>query len=337
MRTSRREFLKKSAATLAAASFLSSYVQGQGQQKGLVGVQLYSIRDEMAADPLGSLKQVAAMGYKHVEHANYGNRKFYGHSPQEFKKILDDLGLSMPSGHTVMTPKHWDPVANDFTDEWKYTVEDAAVLGQKYVISPWLDDSLRKTYDDLVKYMEVFNKSGELCKKSGMAFGYHNHDFEFSQKLNGSTVYDIILKNTDPELVIQQLDIGNLYNGGAKAIEIVRQYPGRFKSLHVKDEIAAGGKKEAEAKKKAQARKDKKAKTKPDVREEAAMDRGEKYESTILGNGIVNVKQVIDLCRKSGGTEHYIVEQESYQGKTPMECIKEDLERMKKWGYQNNA
>lgn len=303
MNTTRREFLKKSTATLAGTVLLSNFSFGTSQKGGLVGVQLYSIRDEMKKDPLGSLQQVAAMGYKHVEHANYVNRQFYGYSPKEFRKILDDLGLSMPSGHTVLAGKHWDESKKDFTDDWKYTVEDAAVLGQKYVISPWLEDTLRKDYDGLVRYMDVFNKSGELCKKSGMRFGYHNHDFEFSEKLNGTTVYDIIMKNTDPDLVIQQLDIGNLYNGGARAIDIVKQYPGRFKSLHVKDEI--------------------KAENNP----------SEKYESTILGTGIVNVKEVIDLCRKSGGTEHYIIEQESYQGKTPMESIREDLNRMKAWGY----
>jgi sugar phosphate isomerase/epimerase len=305
MQTSRRDFLKKSAATLAGTTLLSKLAFANTKAAGLVGVQLYSVRDEMKKDPLSSLKEVAAMGYKHVEHANYVNRKFYGYSAKEFKKILDDLGLSMPSGHTVLANKHWDKTQKDFTDEWKYTVEDAAIGGQKYVISPWLEDTLRKNYDDLVGYMEVFNKSGELCKRSGMRFGYHNHDFEFSQQLNGQSVYDIILKNTDPDLVIQQLDIGNLYNGGAKAIEIVKQYPGRFKSLHVKDEIEA----------------------------KAGAGHNEKYESTILGSGIVNVKEVIDLCRKSGGTEHYIVEQESYQGKTPMESIKEDLKRMKAWGY----
>jgi sugar phosphate isomerase/epimerase len=308
MLTTRRDFLKKSAATLAGTALLSNLGFAHTQAAGLVGVQLYSIRDDMGKDPLGSLKQVSAMGYKNVEHADYRNRKFYGYAPKEFKKILDDLGLSMPSGHTVLTKKHYDDTKKDFTDEWKYTVEDAAVLQQKYVISPWLDESLRKDYDGLVKYMDVFNKCGELCKKSGMRFGYHNHDFEFSQKLNGVSVYDIILKNTDPDLVIQQLDIGNLYNGGAKAIDVVKQWPGRFQSLHVKDEIKAEKKADSNG-------------------------NGEKYESTILGKGIVNVKEVIDLCRKSGGTEHYIIEQESYQGKTPIESIKEDLNIMKAWGY----
>ena len=302
MPASRRTFLKKSAIALAGAAVFSNELFAAQTQKQLVGIQLYSIRGDMTKDPLGTLKQLAAMGFKNVEHANYVNRKFYGYTPSEFKKVLDDLGLKMPSGHTVMGKGHWDESKKDFTDAWKYTVEDAAVVGQQFVISPWLDESLRKNYDDMVKYMEVFNKSGELCKKSGMKFGYHNHDFEFSQKLNDQTVYDIILKNTDPNLVIQQLDIGNLYNGGAKAIDIVRRYPGRFQSMHVKDEIQA-------------------------------TSGNEKFESTLLGKGIVGVKEVIDLGKKSGGTIHFIIEQESYQGKSALETCKDNLAVMKSWGY----
>lgn len=301
MTTSRRDFIKHSALALAGTSLLSRSLFAEAGGNEVLGLQLYCVRDEMKADPMGTLQALARIGYKNVEHANYADRKFYGWSPKEFKKILGDLGMEMPSGHTVMGPKHWDAAKKDFTDAWKYTVEDAAVMGQKFVISPWLDESLRKTYDDILRYMEVFNKSGELCKKSGMKFGYHNHDFEFSQKLNGMTVYDIILKNTDPALVTQQLDIGNLYNGGAKAMDIVKQYPGRFESMHVKDEIASSG-------------------------------GHEKYDSTILGTGIVGVKDVIDLGRKNG-TIHFIIEQESYQGKKPIDCMKEDFEIMKKWGY----
>jgi sugar phosphate isomerase/epimerase len=304
MNTSRRDFLKKGAFTLLGSSVIANSLFAAKPAKQLTGLQLYSVRDEMKTDPLGTLKQLSAMGYKHVEHANYVERKFYGYAAKDFKKVLDDLGLKMPSGHTVMGKPHWDDSKKEFTDLWKYTVEDAAVVGQEYVISPWLDENLRKTADDLKRYMEVFNKSGELCKKSGMKFGYHNHDFEFSVKLDGKTVYDIMLQNTDPDLVIQQLDIGNLYNGGAKAIDIVRQYPGRFESMHVKDEIKSSG-----------------------------TGQNQEYESTVLGNGIVNVKEVIDLGKKSGGTKHFIIEQESYQGKTPIESVKEDLAVMKKWGY----
>jgi hypothetical protein len=100
---------------------------------------------------------------------------------------------------------------------------------------------------------------------------------------------------------MQQLDIGNMINGGAKALDIMRKYPRRFESMHVKDEIAAAS-------------------------------GHEKYESTILGKGIVPVKEVIDLGRK-WGTKHFIVEQESYQGRQPLDCVKEDLEIMKGWGY----
>jgi sugar phosphate isomerase/epimerase len=302
MRVSRRSFIKNSTGLMLGAGLSRSALYHFGKTSQLTGVQLYSVRDDMKKDPLGTLKQVAAMGYRHVEHANYVNRKFYGYSAAEFKKVLDDLGLKMPSGHTVMGKDHWVEANKDFSDSWKYTVEDAAIVGQQFVISPWLDESLRKTYDGILRYMEVFNKSGELCKRSGMKFGYHNHDFEFSQQLNGESVYDIILKNTDPSLVMQQLDIGNLYNGGAKAIDIVRKWPGRFESMHVKDEILA-------------------------------TSGHEKYESAVLGKGIVSVKEVIDLGKRSGGTIHFIVEQESYQGQAPLDSIKEDLAIMKSWGY----
>lgn len=302
MKTSRRTFVKTGAlATLATLVFPRSAFASPAK-KGMVGLQLYSVRDDMMKDPVGSLTQLAKMGYIYVEHANYINRKFYGFSAPEFRKVLDGLGLKMISGHTVMTNQHWDDAKKDFSDSWKYTVEDAATLGQKWVISPFMDESMRKSYDDFKKYMDVFNKSGELCKKSGMKFGYHNHDFEFSQKLNNEKIFDIMMKSLNPDLVAMQLDIGNLYNGGAIALDVMSQYPGRFEIIHVKDEIEA-------------------------------REGKEKYISTILGEGIVNTKKVVDLATKKGGTKCYIIEQESYGDKTPMYCAKADLDIMKKWGY----
>jgi sugar phosphate isomerase/epimerase len=303
MQYSRRSFIRYSGLALAAASIVPGHLFAAAGAKETLGIQLYSVRDDMKKDPAGTLKALAAMGYKHVEHANYVGGKFYGYTPQEFKKLLGGLGLSMPSGHTRMNAEHWDATKKDFTDEWKKTVEDAAFMGQQYVISPWLEDSLRTNYDDLVRYMEVFNKSGELCQKSGMKFGYHNHDFEFSVKLNDKTIFDIILNNTDPALVMQQLDIGNMYNAGAKALDVVNKYPGRFISMHVKDEIKSSS-------------------------------QHEPYESTILGKGILPVKEIIDLGRSSGGTTLFIIEQESYQGLMPLDCSKQDLKVMKAWGYK---
>lgn len=306
MNTSRRSFIQKTALVIAGGSVFSKSLLAAAAPKHITGIQLYSVRDEMKKDPLATLKALAEMGYQYVEHANYIDRKFYGYSAIEFKKILDGHGLKMLSGHTVMGKDHWDESKKQFTDKWKYTVDDAATVGQQIVISPWLDESLRKTFDDMKRYMDVFNKSGELCKKSGMRFGYHNHNFEFTQSLNGQTVYDIILQYTDPTLVAQQLDMGNLYGTGADAYEIVKKHPGRFLSMHVKDEIKAG-------------------------KGEDIMTGS--YESTILGAGVAKTKLVTDLGKKSGGTLHFIIEQESYQGKTPLECAKEDLKVMKGWGY----
>jgi len=304
MNTSRRSFIQKTALVLAGSSVFSKQLLASAAPKTLTGIQLYSVRDDMGKNPLGTLKALADMGYRNVEHANYINRKFYGYSAKEFKKILEDHGMKMPSGHTVMGRNHWDESKKDFTDTWKYTVEDAAIAGQEIVISPWLDESLRKNIDDMKRYMDVFNKSGELCKKSGMRFGYHNHNFEFSQSLDGKKIYDIILDNTDPSLVTQQLDMGNLYSTGANAYEIVKKHPGRFVSMHVKDEVKSA---------------------------KGEMEDG--YESTILGTGVANTKAITDLGKKSGGTLHFIIEQESYQGKTPLDCAREDLKVMKSWGY----
>jgi sugar phosphate isomerase/epimerase len=302
MNTSRRAFIKTGAMAAAAAATLNRSALASGLKTDQVGVQLFSIRDDMAKDPLGSLKKLAEMGYIHVEHANYINRKFYGYSASEFRKVLDGLGLKMPSGHTVMGIDHWDNARKDFTDDWKHTVEDAAVMGQSYVISPWMDESFRKTYDDLMRCLDIFNKCGELCRKSGMKFGYHNHDFEFSQILNNEKVFDIIMRTIDPKMVALQLDIGNLYNGGEIAADVLKKYPNRFETIHVKDEIPA-------------------------------TSGNEKYESCILGEGIVKAKEMVDLAAKFGGTSWFIIEQESYQNKAPLDCVKTDLAIMRKWGY----
>ena len=302
MKTDRRTFIRTGTMALAGTALMGSEAFAAPKRKSMVGLQLYSIRAEMSKDPLGSLRKLADMGYVYVEHANYIKRKFYGYSPSEFRKVLDDLGLKMISGHTVMGRQHWDEAKQDFSDSWKYTVDDAAVLGQQYVVSPSMDNSMRNNYDDFRKYMDVFNKCGELCRKQGMKFGYHNHDFEFSERLNNEKLFDIMMRSIDPDLVVIQLDIGNLYNGGAVALEVVRQYPGRFENIHVKDEIESDGGRE-------------------------------KYESCVLGEGIVDARKVTRLATRIGGTKVYIIEQESYQGRDPMDCMRENLAVMRKWGY----
>ena len=308
MKNSRRKFIQNASLAIMGASLKPSALWANTSfvaSKNLIGVQLYTVREDMKKNPMATLTALSKMGIEYVEHANYINRKFYGWTATEFKKVLDGLGIKMPSGHTVMDATHYDKSKKDFTDIWKRTVEDAAVMGQAYVISPSIDDNLRSTYDGLMQQLEIFNKSGELCKASGMKFGYHNHDFEFKEKLNGTLMYDLILQNTDPNLVVHQLDFGNMYGSGGRAAEWINKYPGRFQSLHIKDEMkAANGKGE--------------------------MNDG--YESTTLGDGVVDPKSIALLAKKIGGAHHYIIEQESYQGKAPLDCVKIDLERIKTWG-----
>ncbi|MFZ5431718.1 MAG: TIM barrel protein [Bacteroidota bacterium] len=306
MTTSRRDFLRAGSLAVGGAILLPAWAcnpaaKSQSGGPGLVtGLQLYSVRDEMRQDPLDTLTKLRQMGYTVVEHANYVNGKFYGWTPQEFKKVLDDLGMTMPSGHTVLGKNHWDEQTGDFTAEWKKLVEDAAYMGQEYVVSPWLDGALRQTYDDLVRFMEIFNKCGELCKQSGMRFGYHNHDFEFSEKLNDMTLWDIMMNNTDADKVVMQLDTGNMYVAGALAKDLLEKYPGRYDNIHIKDMVRTAD--------------------------------GNSFESTIVGSGLLPMKEIADLARDSG-TKLFIIEQESYQGKTPMECMEANFAAMKAWGY----
>lgn len=301
MKYNRRTFVKTGALAVAGTAVMGSTFCSSVEKGGVSGLQLYSIRDDMRADPVGSLKMLAAMGYEHVEHAGYSDRMFYGFQAAEFRKILDDLGLKMVSGHVEFVSRDWDRDLADFSDRWKYTVEDAAIVGQDYVVTPWLEESIRAGYDEFRYFMDVYNRCGEMCRRSGMKFGYHNHDFEFSQKFDGKSLFDIMMDSIDPEMVVVQLDTGNLYGGGAVAMDVVNRYPGRFENVHVKDVLPADGE--------------------------------GRFESTIIGEGIADVRNVLDQIRKTGGAQTVIIEQESYQEKTPMECARENLRILRNWGY----
>jgi sugar phosphate isomerase/epimerase len=301
MKTSRRTFVKNGATIALGAAILPRSVFASVSEKAVVGLQLYSVRDDMNNDPKGSLKKLAGMGYTVVEHAGYSDRKFYGFTPPEFKKILGDLGLKMYSGHVDFGMKAWDASKKDFTDAWKQTVEDAAFMGQKFVITPELAENAQKDYDALMRVIELWNKCGELCLKYGMQFGYHD-DFNENAILHNMKLYDIIMKNSDPKLTIQQFDIANLYNAaGTDPKETIKEYPGRFVTLHVKDVLKEKNKENS-------------------------------HDSTILGKGVLGIKDVLALAIKNGAWL-LIIEQEAYQNESPMDCVKDDLAAMKKWGY----
>jgi sugar phosphate isomerase/epimerase len=244
------------------------------------------------------------MGFKYVEHAGYRDRKFYGYSVAEFKKLLSDTGLTMDSGHSSLTARQWNKATNDFTDEWKNTIADAAAVGMKYLISPGVDESLCKNMDDFKHYMDMFNKTGDLCKKSGIDFGFHNESYEFNHRLGDTVIYDLILESADKNLVVQQIDIGNMYEPGGKPMYYLKKYPGRFLLIHVKDEI----------------------------KKDPPPPTGNKYENTLLDRGVLGVKEIAEYARTTG-TEYFIIEQEEYQDKTPLESSAYNLKTMKGWGF----
>lgn len=302
MNISRRSFIKNSSLTLAGSSFIPNILL-QNKPATILGIQLYTVREEMKKNPAETLKKLAAIGYKYVEHAGYANRKFYGYTIPDFQILLQDNNLKMESGHSFLGAKQWNNASNDFTDEWKHTIEDAAAVGMKYMISPGVDESLCKNKDDFNHYIQMFNKTGELCKSAGIHFGFHNEGYEIDHKVDGTAIYDLILQDTDQHLVAQQIDIGNMYEPGGRALNYLKKYPGRFLLMHVKDEL-----------------------------KKSSSGNSNKYENTVLGAGVLPVKEIVDYAGKAG-TKYFIIEQEEYQNKSPLECAAEDFEKMKKWGF----
>lgn len=303
MNISRRTFVKNSSLTLAGGTFLPSILKSK-DPKDILGIQLYTVREDMKKDPAGTLKKLADIGYKYVEHAGYYNHKFYGYSIPEFKKILSDNNLKMISGHDFLGSQQWNKATNDFTDDWKKTIDDSAAVGMKYLISPGVDESLVQNMNDFRHYMDMYNKTGELCKKSGMHFAYHSESYEFNHSLDNTTLYDLILQSTDKNLVWQQIDIGNMYEPGGRAMHYLKKYPGRFFSMHVKDEM----------------------------KKENPSPNGNQYESCLLTKGVIPVKEIVDYARKNG-INYFIIEQEDFQDKTPLESAAFDLKIMKGWGF----
>ena len=220
---SRRSFLKETAFAGAGALILPGFIRlPEGAPKlKKVGVQLYSVRKEMIADAIGTLKKLGQIGYQEIESAQSQKGNYYGLEPKEIKKILKDQGMTLRSGHT-----HID--AN-----WQKSIDEAAEAGQEYIICSVLP-SPGQTVENYQKSADMFNKAGEQCKKSGIMFGYHNHESEF-ETTEGKALYDVLLDNTQPELVHMEMDLGWVIAAGKDPLAYFSKYPGRFPLWHLKD------------------------------------------------------------------------------------------------------
>ena len=185
-----------------------------------IGLQLYTLRDQLEKDVGGTIQQIAKIGYKDVEIYS-----LYGKSPAEFGKILNDNGITASSGHYLLP---------DVKTNWDKHVEDARALRLKYVVNAILAPEDRKSFDDYKRLADLFNKAGETAQKAGIQFCYHNHNFEFT-KYGDTTAYEYLLKTLDPKLVKFEMDCFWVTHAGEDPATYFKKYPGRFPLLHIKD------------------------------------------------------------------------------------------------------
>lgn len=278
--SSRRNFLKSSGALAFGALFLPNLTAAaKGTAKvNNVGIQLYTVRNEMLADAVGTLKQLAKIGYKELESARSEKGLYYGLSPKEIKQVTADLGMTLRSGHV-----HID-------EDWERTVAAAAETGQDYLICSSLPSN-GQTVSNYKRVADMFSKAAEDCKKADMLFGYHNHEYEF-EKENGKVLYDVLLEETDPEMVKMEMDLGWVILTGNDPVAYFEKYPGRFPLWHLKD-----------------------------------MDR-KKMESTEFGKGAIDIRRMLQHADKSA-MKYFFVEQEEYAG-APMASVKHNYNYLQK-------
>jgi sugar phosphate isomerase/epimerase len=272
--TSRREFLTGAAAAFAAAPFAS--VPALAQRSLLLGLQLYTVRADLAKDYEGTLKQVKAAGVRKVQ----ANLTMSGKTSQQQRKLYDEMGFIWDSIHAS-----GDALRNNA----QATIDEAKAAGIKNITCSFpLYPTDRAVImagprvDDWKKNIDTFNKIGDMCKKSGLTFGYHNHNLEF-RKVGDVVPYDLLIKETDPSLVSMEMDIGWVVAGGADPVAYLTKYPKRYSAVHIKDLKSVGI---------------------PNV--------NGKMDSAIIGQGIVDWSKVLPAVKKSSVTSAYLEIEEPY-------------------------
>lgn len=269
--TTRRDFVRQSALAMAAMPLLNNKLLAAGSPSKKTGLALYTIRDEMGKDPAGALAQTAAIGYDWVEAADHRNGKFYGFSPKEFGKLVKRAGLEAVSSHSSIRPENADKM-----------IDEVAEAGMKYIMLPSLPGDWSNTLDGYRRSADFFNQTGEKCRKAGITFGFHNHQIEF-QEIDGMVPYDLLVGESDPRLVVFELDIAWITAAGKDPVNYFKKYPGRFPVWHMKDLSP------------------------------------EKQDAT-LGEGIIDFRPILAMSKKAG-MKYWFVEQDHCRTHSPMESI----------------
>jgi sugar phosphate isomerase/epimerase len=220
----RKEFIKTTALTAAGSILLPSFMSAPGKMKP--GLQMWSVRNQLKEDFEGTLEYVAKVGYKHIE--GYGldtNGMFPGDiSPTRYARMISDLGMELKATHCSYTP----------ADQAGKMIDAAASTGMDYLIVPAIPGSMRTTVEKWKEVAENMNRIGELCKKSGLKFGYHNHAFEF-EKIDGLIPQEILMESTEESLVFFEADLFWVTIGGYDPLTLLEKFPGRIRLFHVKE------------------------------------------------------------------------------------------------------
>lgn len=288
----RRYFLEAGSTMMASSLFidpLSLFVQMQKSEKG-IGLQLYTVRNEMSKDAKGTLKKIADIGYTFIENAGYSNGKFYSMTKEEFKTIIDDLNLKMVSGHIGLGNETGE---KGLINRFEEVCKDANYVGQKYIGTGWLALDKRKTIDDYKKLAEYLNRGGNIAKEYGLKIFHHNHDFEFV-KINGEVPYEVLLNETDKNLVTFELDHYWTKKAGVDSLKLMKDYPGRFSLWHIKD-----------------------------------MDNTEKQAFTEVGTGIIDYSKIFQQ-KSLSKMDYFFIEQDSCINHPPLKSIEISFNNLKK-------
>jgi len=286
----RRTFLE-TASTVTAATLLTSRMGwAAGDHKiDKVGLQLYTVRDRMKDDFDGTIAKVAQVGYKEVEFAGY-----FGRTGEQVRAACDKSGLAAVATHVQY---------DELDDKFPAVVETSKTIGLEYIVCPWIPEELRKSPDIWKQAAAKFNHCGELSKKAGMQFAYHNHWFEFLP-VDGKLPYDQLLKECDGNLVKMEMDLCWITAAGGDPLKYFNLYPGRFPLVHVKD-----------------------LKTLPKITAGGAQNYGDTVDLTEVGSGLIDWKRIFAQSEKAG-IKHYIVEHD--HPKQPFDSIAKSYDYLNK-------
>ena len=325
MKVNRREFLRNTSLAVATpllinklAACTSSSTSDENKADSTVtasttsspsiseyGIQLWTVKEDIAKDTKGTLKTLADYGYKFIESFSHKGPEFFcGMKPKELKTYLDSVGLTMYSSHC-------DPIYTfdlKREDEFKKLADDAASISMTHLFNPYMGDKI-KALDDAKKATEGLNRCGEICRKAGLKYGYHNHHYAF-EKIDGQYPEDIFLTESNPDLVDFEMDIYWLVATGQDPIAWLKKYPNRFRYCHVKDIYPE-------------------AKVKEIMTTEKIDPQFPYNASCNLGTGRIDFATILKVAAENG-TQHFVVEQERFDAGTKLQAAKADADYMNK-------